>query len=145
MNSVGGGPLGGAYTFSLGWKGRGLPIPAWRGCPAGPCRRLSPCGGLYSPLGKTRVALVLPGILLASGRPGVEAQLRGGFLSGSPLALPPAFAEATEILPTSFRALVTLSRQSLYLYEFVLKNPQTTHRGDLSYRLRLLLPDPPGP
>lgn len=62
--------------------------------------------------------------LLASlGRPGAELGRSEGFLSGGRHAHPPAFAEATELWPTGFRALITLSRQSLYLYEFVLKKP----------------------
>lgn len=74
------------------------------------------------------------------GRPGADLGTSEGVLSGGRHAHPPAFAEATEILPTGFRALITLSRQSLYLYEFVLKkNPQTIHRGDLSYRLSSIL------
>lgn len=74
------------------------------------------------------------------GSPGTELKTCKGSLSGGWHAHPPAFAEATELLPTGCRALITLSRQSLYLYEFVLKkNPQTIQHGDLSYRLSSIL------
>lgn len=83
--------------------------------------------------------------LLSLGRPGPELRYSNSFLPGRRQAYPPAFTEAMEILPTSFRALITLSRQSLYLYEFILKNPQTIHHGDCSYCLGLILSYPPSP
>ena len=93
---------------------------------------------------KVASALGQPPSPLLGGQ-GQELRRSNSFLLGRWHAHSPAFTEATEILPTSFRALITLSRQSLYLYEFVLKNPQTIHCGDLSYCLSLILSYPPSP
>jgi hypothetical protein len=68
-------------------------------------------------------------LLCLSWEAGAGAQIKQGLPLKQRAHPPSAFAEATEILPTSFGALITLSRQSLYLYEFVLKNPQTIHPG----------------
>lgn len=65
-------------------------------------------------------------LLYLSGEAGSRNSAKARASSQAESKLPSASAEG--ILP-SFRAPITLSRQSLYLYEFVLKTPQTIHPG----------------
>lgn len=126
------------------FRGGRLPIQAWRGCFPGICRcnpwahdtdprelaggrprgsspKAARCCGSPGEKGAAPALQQPPSPLVggqeqSSGKERVSSQADG-------MPAPPTSAEATEILPTSFRALITLSRQSLYLYEFVLKKP----------------------